>query len=121
MTKKKKKKAIGPQRDQKPVQARESPARRPFLPAAAILIIFALIGLYLFRHAMAVLTAGAYSGMNILLITLDTTRADHLPMYGYQNVKTPNLDALAQTSFVFDDAVSHVPITLPSHCSILTG
>jgi arylsulfatase A-like enzyme/tetratricopeptide (TPR) repeat protein len=58
---------------------------------------------------------------NILLITLDTTRADHLPCYGYQDVKTPNLDALAQRGIVFEECIASAPLTLPSHCSIMTG
>ncbi|MGH9856506.1 MAG: sulfatase, partial [Acidobacteriota bacterium] len=67
------------------------------------------------------LEAGAFSNFNVLLITLDTTRRDHLPMYGYRGVKTPNLDHLAASSYVFEDAVSHAPLTLPAHTSILTG
>src|ERR671936_357043 len=58
--------------------------------------------------------AGDYKDYNVLLITMDTTRADHLPMYGYKNVKTPNLDDLAAHSFVFEDAISQAPLTLPA-------
>ncbi len=58
---------------------------------------------------------------NILLVTIDTLRADHLPLYGYDKVQTPHLDALAAKSVVFDTVASHAPITLPSHASILTG
>lgn len=68
-----------------------------------------------------VISSGCCPGRNVLLITLDTTRADHLPMYGYTKVRTPNLDALASSGFVFEDAISHAPITLTSHASILTG
>jgi arylsulfatase A-like enzyme/tetratricopeptide (TPR) repeat protein len=67
------------------------------------------------------ITAGEYKGYNVLLITLDTTRADHLPVYGYKEVQTPQLDKLAQESFVFEDAVSQVPLTLASHSTMLTG
>src|SRR5687767_7976350 len=42
-------------------------------------------------------------------------------MYGYDRVKTSNLDRLARESYIFEDAVSHVPLTLPAHASILTG
>ncbi len=65
--------------------------------------------------------SGSLKDDNVLLITLDTTRADHLPVYGYKNVKTPGLDRLAETSLIFDDAIAQVPLTLPSHTSILTG
>jgi arylsulfatase A-like enzyme/Flp pilus assembly protein TadD len=58
---------------------------------------------------------------NILLITLDTTRADRIGAYGYAKATTPNIDALAESGVVFRQAYAPVPITLPSHCSILTG
>jgi tetratricopeptide (TPR) repeat protein len=48
-------------------------------------------------------------------------RADHLPAYGYRGVETPALDSLARDSTVFDNAVAHVPLTLPSHVSLFTG
>jgi len=58
---------------------------------------------------------------NVLLITLDTTRADRLGCYGYTSAQTPNLDALAQNGTRFNNAITHVPLTRPSHASILTG
>lgn len=58
---------------------------------------------------------------NIILITLDTTRADHIACYGYSDVKTPNLDALARQGVLFEQAATSSPLTLPAHCSILTG
>jgi arylsulfatase A-like enzyme/Flp pilus assembly protein TadD len=58
---------------------------------------------------------------NLLLITIDTLRADHLGSYGYTAIKTPVLDALAREGVRFSNAFSPVPLTLPSHCSILTG
>jgi arylsulfatase A-like enzyme/Tfp pilus assembly protein PilF len=58
---------------------------------------------------------------NILLISLDTTRADHLGCYGYNLPTTPNIDAIAAEGIVFDHAVSPVPLTLPAHASMLTG
>lgn len=58
---------------------------------------------------------------NILLITLDTTRADHLGCYGSVADTTPNLDALAVRGVVCDQAFTHVPITLPAHATLLTG
>ena len=57
----------------------------------------------------------------VVLICVDTLRADHLPAYGYKGVETPALDSLARDSIVFDNAVSQVPLTLPSHASLLTG
>lgn len=58
---------------------------------------------------------------NVLLITIDTLRADHLAAYGYSAIETPHLDRLASESMVFERVVSPVPLTLPSHASILTG
>ncbi len=58
---------------------------------------------------------------NVLLITIDTLRADHVGCYGAQMVKTPTLDALAHDGVVFERAISQVPLTWPSHAVILTG
>jgi arylsulfatase A-like enzyme/cytochrome c-type biogenesis protein CcmH/NrfG len=58
---------------------------------------------------------------SVLLVTLDTTRADHLGCYGAAFASTPNLDQLARDGVRFDHALSPVPLTLPSHASILTG
>jgi len=58
---------------------------------------------------------------NILLITLDTTRADHLGSYGYRQARTPNLDGLAQKGIRFARVYCPSPLTLPSHCSIMSG
>jgi arylsulfatase A-like enzyme/Flp pilus assembly protein TadD len=59
--------------------------------------------------------------MPVVLISVDTLRADHLPVYGYTKVRTPAIDALAADGIVFERAYAHVPQTLPSHASILTG
>ena len=58
---------------------------------------------------------------NLLLITLDTLRADRLGCYGYAGARTPNLDGLARSSLFFEKAVCQVPLTLPSHTSLMTG
>ncbi len=60
-------------------------------------------------------------GTPVILISVDTLRSDHLPMYGYQGVETPHLDALRRDSILFRHAFTHVPLTLPSHSSMLTG
>jgi arylsulfatase A-like enzyme/Tfp pilus assembly protein PilF len=57
----------------------------------------------------------------IILISIDTLRADHLPAYGYRQVKTPAIDALAADGIVFERAYAHSPQTLPSHAAILSG
>ena len=58
---------------------------------------------------------------NILLITLDTTRADHIGAYGSARAKTPNLDRLAASGVLFERAIAAAPLTLPAHASLLTG
>src|SRR5919201_6736363 len=57
----------------------------------------------------------------IIVISIDTLRADHLPVYGYKRVRTAAIDALAGDGMVFENAYSHSPQTLPSHVSILSG
>src|SRR5438093_5194953 len=63
----------------------------------------------------------SFPGAPIVLISIDTLRADHLPLYGYTAGSTPVLDGLARTSLVFDDFYSQCPLTLPSHTHLLTG
>jgi choline-sulfatase len=64
---------------------------------------------------------GAAAGAHLLLVTLDTTRADRLGCYGAADAATPNLDRLAARGLRFTDAVSPVPMTLPAHASLMTG
>jgi predicted AlkP superfamily pyrophosphatase or phosphodiesterase len=58
---------------------------------------------------------------NVVLITIDTLRADRLGCYGYKSGHTPNIDKMAAEGVMFTNAVSHVPLTRPSHASIFTG
>ncbi|MHC4820455.1 MAG: sulfatase-like hydrolase/transferase [Planctomycetota bacterium] len=85
------------------------------------------------RPVLATLVLGAISvfaamevrhltrGANVVLITIDTTRADHLGCYGYGAASTPALDSLAAEGVLFEDAAASSPVTLPSHATILTG
>jgi len=59
--------------------------------------------------------------LNLLVITLDTTRADRIGAYGYRDIDTPALDRLAAEGVLFEQAMTSAPLTLPSHCSIFTG
>lgn len=59
--------------------------------------------------------------LNVVLITIDTLRADHLGCYGYKQIRTPNIDGLAADGTRFERAFSLVPVTLPSHTTMLTG
>ena len=64
---------------------------------------------------------GAAAGSNVLLITIDTLRADRVGAYGNPSGLTPALDRLAHSGLRFDAAFTPVPMTLPAHASILTG
>jgi arylsulfatase A-like enzyme/predicted Zn-dependent protease len=57
----------------------------------------------------------------VIIISIDTLRADRLPAYGYQGVETPALDALRTDGVLFTNAYAQVPLTLPSHAGIFTG
>lgn len=62
------------------------------------------------------------SKYNVIIVTFDTTRADHIASYNDdKNIKTPNLDKLATDGVVYEKSIAPVPITLPSHSSIMTG
>ncbi|MHC4457468.1 MAG: sulfatase-like hydrolase/transferase [Planctomycetota bacterium] len=58
---------------------------------------------------------------NVLLISIDTCRADYLSCYGYPRQTTPHIDAFAAEGVVFENTISPIPITLPAHASMLTG
>src|SRR6266853_1163236 len=58
---------------------------------------------------------------NVVVITIDTLRADHLGCYGYKQIRTPNIDALAADATRFERAYTAVPVTLPSHTVMFTG
>jgi choline-sulfatase len=66
-------------------------------------------------------SVATYPDAPVVLISIDTLRADHLALYGYQAGSTPRLDALGREAVVFDGAYSHCPLTLPAHASLLTG
>lgn len=57
----------------------------------------------------------------VILISIDTLRSDHLPVYGYRGVATPNIDTFRADAILFERAYSHVPLTLPSHTTMFTG
>jgi len=87
-----------------------------------VIIFFAALGTVLaavggWRYARA---SAPVSGP-IIIVSIDTLRADHLPAYGYQKVKTPAIDALAADGVVFERAYSHAPQTLPAHAALLSG
>jgi choline-sulfatase len=66
-------------------------------------------------------TADVPKGTPVILISIDTLRADHLPAYGYKGVETPALDALRRDGVLYERAYSTTPLTFPSHTTLLTG
>ena len=66
-------------------------------------------------------SVSARPGLNLLLVTIDTLRADRLGCYGYSKIETPNLDQLAREGVLFEKAITNPPLTAPSHASIFTG
>jgi len=63
----------------------------------------------------------AKAAPNVVLVTIDTLRFDHVGCYGYKQIKTPNIDSLCADGIRFERAFTPVPVTLPSHSAMLTG
>src|SRR5881394_3261307 len=96
--------------------ARPAPGRRfPWRVPAGLSTVVVVIALTWWLWPARVRAAGP-----VILISIDTLRADHLPAYGYKRVRTAAIDALAGDGMVFENAYSHSPQTLPSHVSILS-
>jgi choline-sulfatase len=72
-------------------------------------------------HAAKVAVGAKSERPDVLLITIDTLRADHLGCYGDAGARTPNIDALAKESVLFEDATTQANVTGPSHTTMLTG
>ncbi len=71
---------------------------------------------------LGALPAGVSRGhLNLVIVTLDTTRADRIGAYGARGVETPAIDALAREGVLFEQAVAVAPLTLPVHCTLFTG
>jgi arylsulfatase A-like enzyme/tetratricopeptide (TPR) repeat protein len=94
---------------------------RPGLVAVVVIVAAAAVAAVLLLRPSGRASVTRDGGLNVLLVTLDTTRADRLGCYGYAGAKTPNLDALARDGVRFENVYAQVPLTLPSHCSIMTG
>jgi arylsulfatase A-like enzyme/tetratricopeptide (TPR) repeat protein len=116
----------------KRVRTNSAPAKRtrrprwPWIVLPVVLAAAAVAVLKLAPRAPAARVAALWSERgvakpNVLLITLDTTRADHLACYGYPGVATPNLDAIAGRGVLFEQAATATPLTLPAHSTIMTG
>ena len=95
---------------------RATPARRPLIWVVAVVGLLVVAGAWWGWYGFS----RATDRPDVLLISIDTLRADRLGCYGYRTARTPNIDRLAAGAVVFTAAGSPVPITLPSHASMLT-
>ena len=95
-------------------------------PLRAVIFTFTIVAIL---AVLYLLFSGSISGMlrrrqlrglNVILITLDTLRADHLSCYDKRFVATPNLDRLAAEGILFEQCIAQTPLTLPSHTTILS-
>jgi len=91
------------------------------LPVRALCGVLVGVATLIQSNCVGKQPASTAAGFNLLLITLDTVRADHIGAYGYAKVETPNLDRLASEGVRFAEAGSPVPLTLPAHATILSG
>ena len=81
-----------------------------------LVVLLTGVGIWFVLHQRS---AGAIG--HVVLISLDTCRADHLGCYGYGWPTTPNIDALAKKGYLFSHTITPIPLTLPAHTSMLTG
>lgn len=98
--------------------------KRYFLPLSVLIVVIAIAATTMRNRNASVSpdpTPSKKESLNVLLISIDTLRADALGVYGNQNIKTPNIDSIGRDGALFRNTVSHVPLTLPSHACILTG
>ena len=88
---------------------------------AALVLAAAVFIIFLLTTTTRKDIPGKCSDLNLMVITLDTTRADRIGTYGYRSAETPNIDGLAANGILFENCYAAVPLTLPSHCTLFTG
>ena len=105
-----------------PLPVAAAAAQRPAAPLLAALLPAALLpAALLLAAALPIAGCGRRQPPNLLLVTLDTTRADRLGCYGFGAARTPAIDRLAAEGVRCANAITAAPITLPSHATIMTG
>jgi arylsulfatase A-like enzyme/Tfp pilus assembly protein PilF len=110
--------------------------KRIWIPAVIFLVLVGVLFYFFFLKASpdkkiasdktlesfrSMLSPVKLEELNIILFTIDTLRADHLECYGYNSIKTPHINRLADEGILFEHNIVQAPLTLPSHSSILTG
>jgi len=96
---------------------RERMKKSLVLPLIAVLVAACVVAVFVLKSKKEMRAAG----LNLLFITIDTCRADHLGAYGSRTARTPVMDDLASRGILFENCYTPVPLTLPSHCSMFTG
>ncbi|HYK89871.1 MAG TPA: sulfatase-like hydrolase/transferase [Acidobacteriota bacterium] len=91
-----------------------APNRAGFALATVLILLISLLAVGQRRD-------NGQNRANLLVITIDTLRADHLECYGRKSIKTPRINALAADGILIENAYTPIPLTLPSHASIFTG
>jgi len=93
----------------------------PLLAAAAVVLAGGAAALFVLRPAGGPSPAVRLRDPNVILVTLDTTRADGLSCYGNTNVRTPTVDAFAARGVRFERCYTQTPLTLPAHTTLMSG
>ena len=112
---------MGPKKARRAPQEKSAPSAarrgrgRLLGPAFGVLLLAAVL-VFVVRFQPAPAHAA-----RLILISIDTLRADHLGCYGYEAARTPNIDRLAEEGTLFENAATATPLTLPAHSSIFTG
>ncbi len=91
--------------------------RRWTMAAAAMLVLSAGVAVFMRRAS----TPATHPALNLLVVTLDTTRADHIGAYGAAKAATPAFDRIAREGVLFEHAVTAAPLTLPAHATLFTA
>ncbi len=88
--------------------------------AFVLIVLLGIIAAYFLKPRL-IPPAAKTERNNFILISIDTTRADAIGAYGNQEIRTPVIDSFAREGTLFRNAVTHVPLTLPSHATLMTG
>jgi arylsulfatase A-like enzyme/predicted Zn-dependent protease len=99
--------------------SKRSPAIAGAIAAVVAVAAVAYFALSRREPSFAKLRGGG--DLNVILVTLDTTRADRLGCYGFRNIETPTIDLFASRGVRFERCYAQTPLTLPSHTTLMTG
>ncbi len=97
------------------------PGKKRYFLLIVVVLVLLLLSVLAARYFYGESGRSEKEIRNVVLISIDTCRADYLGCYGYPRPITPNIDAVAEEGILFENAITPVPITLPAHCSMLTG